>query len=176
MKRLRRTLPVALAVMVILAAGMTTARPVSAHTEESDGTLSAVLHIYPDDHLKSKTPTTYRLSFTDSAGQFSLMHCDCTAEFKDNDQVISSEKLVPINPTTSANGVTFPRAGIYELVVSGQSVQSDSFKPFVLTFSLKADPQDTVESSQSVSPLLALGLVAMVALVLLGASRMKGKA
>jgi hypothetical protein len=143
-------------VSILLAASLLVVSPVSAHELQTDGTMSAILHVTPDDNPQSGRPTPYLLEFSDTANQFALSNCDCSVAIQANGKTISTTQLTVSSDLESKDIYMFPRPADYTLVVTGQPKQGGAFQPFALKFQVHVE--GSVVATQSIPPLLWLGL------------------
>lgn len=118
----------------------------SAHEVQISGEVGGTLHIEPNDTPRAGTAHLTWFALTRRGGQpIALSECNCSLQVyaqprSQNDSPIQQPTL----SATTAEGrqgipsanITFPRAGAYELVLQGQPVNSGSFAPFELKFSV----------------------------------------
>lgn len=142
------------------------ATPASAHILKVDGTITGVLHVNPDDQPISGVPTTYLLFMDDSTNKFSLPACDCNVTVKENGKTIVTQPLTLNSQSVPGGTVTFPRADVYEFIVSGTPKQAGAFQPFTLTY-LERVTQGPGNSPPSVASLFTLGLAGVAVVVAL---------
>lgn len=105
-----------------------------AHVLKVDGTISAVLHINPDDQPVSGTPTSYILFMNDSTGRFSLKACQCRATLVQAGRALTSQRLLPNAQSFPAGTFTFPEPGVYNLIITGSPTTPGTFQPFTLNY------------------------------------------
>ena len=104
----------------------------SAHILESDGSISAIMHIDPDDNPVVGQAATFSLQFRDQDNRFNITACDCSAVITKNRQQVFSTSL-----TNNTFRYTFPERAIYALQVSGRPKQSGAFQSFHLAYDLR---------------------------------------
>lgn len=111
--------------------------PVSAHVQNADNGVSAVMHILPDDSPVAAKLTQIQFTFGGSTEDFSTAACACTLEVRRGSGETTTSQLTPVTGTgTTANtSVTFPREGVYDL-----TVKSLTGRPFAITFVVRVDP------------------------------------
>jgi hypothetical protein len=146
----------------------------SAHVLKTDGSIGGVLHIAPDDNPKSGVLINYEVEFNDTQSLFKLEHCSCTATLQENGKTLSSAPLTVTGPQNSINTITFPSADVYTLQITGKPKDVGSFSPFELDYLVRVEAGESTASTtnsinQKFPPLLALGLVLLIALIVLGA-------
>jgi hypothetical protein len=145
----------------------------SAHVLKVDGNIGAVMHILPDDNPKSGVPTTYQLSFSDTADKFLLANCNCNAAIKESGKTVFSQPLTATDPLDSNNTLTFPNTDVYTLAITGTPKQPGDFQPFELDYLVRVEAGAT--PNKKFPPSLAVGLAMLVALIFLGAYRAEQK-
>lgn len=136
-----------------------------AHVLKTDGDIGAVLHINPDDNPTSGTPVSYILSFTDTSGRMTLPNCACGATVLENGKQIAQEPLSDTSAMQSNDTLTFPKAGVYVLQVSGAPKEADAFQPFVLRYTVRVTSGQP--TAQPFPVLLWVGIATTMALLLL---------
>lgn len=142
--------------------------PVSAHELETDGTITAILHTTPDDDPVSGKPVQYLVFMDDNTRRFSLAGCMCTATIQEHSRLVGVQKLVPNQQLVPGGTFTFPRAGDYDIIISGQPLQPGGFQPFSLDFAVHVGQGVANTQLRPVATALILagvGLVAVAALV-----------
>lgn len=144
----------------------------SAHVIKYDNDIGASLHINPDDDPVSGKPTSFSLRFTDVNQRLKLPECNCEVKLKENDKTIEEQPLQPTDPYNSTNTVTFPKADVYNLIVSGQPKNGASFQPFTLDFPLRVNKGGGPDF-QRIPALLWVGISASIGLILLAAFAME---
>jgi hypothetical protein len=128
------TVAVAAALVVALA----WCAPAQAHVLESDGDVSAVLHVPPDDAPLAGQTVNVGLAFTSNNSGFDLNNYRVTVRVLRDTKSLSS---APLQTEAGASrygtaNITFPEAGAYRLQVSGQPTAGG--RPFTLRFSVRA--------------------------------------
>jgi hypothetical protein len=141
---------------------------VSAHSLKIDGSMAAILHTTPDDNPVSGRPSKYLLFFDDASGRFALSACNCTVVIREGNKVIATQTLFSLAQTIPGGTVTFPKAGVYDLVVTGRPIKSDTFQQFTLDYPLRVAPgvNDTPQSSLPVLLWAGVGFAACLLIVL----------
>lgn len=112
--------------------------PVQAHVLESDGDISAVLHIPPDDAPAAGRNTTLRLAFASDRSGFNLAAYNSTVTIKRGNETVQVAKLTA-DGGSGYDGfadITLPEPGAYRLEVTGRPM-SDG-ESFQLSFSIRA--------------------------------------
>lgn len=135
----------------------------SAHVLKSDGSMTAELHIEPDDAPVAQTPFTYRLEFNESQGDFSLQTCTCAVEFIAGGQTVARQSLAATQATLSEDTITLPRPDSYTFRVTGAPKSGAAFAPFTLNYQVRLGSGQTEEP---LSPLAWIGIGLAVLLLL----------
>jgi hypothetical protein len=132
---LRRLMVIAVAAVAV---ALICCAPAQAHVLESDGDVSAVLHIAPDDAPLAGRATDLSLAFTSSAAGFDINNYHITVQLLRSDKVLTSSQLQSDSGSSrdGSASVTFPEAGAYRLQVSGQPTAGG--RAFTLRFSVRA--------------------------------------
>lgn len=135
----------------------------TAHKIQTAADVGATLHVEPNDSPRAGEPAQVWFALTRKGGQVvPLQQCNCELA------VYSEPRPNPplLKPLLSAISVeqyqgipgaaiAFPRAGAYELELSGTPKAGASFQPFALNFNVTvtgaapASPQTAQEPSQS---------------------------
>ena len=113
-----------------------------AHQDYTAGTITAMVHLEPDDSPHAGKPTSTWIHLM-GANEQTIRLADCAC----NLTVYDSQKQPIANPelseTTVAGhehplsaSITFPSAGDYQMVLTGQS-KSNQFEPFELDVPVK---------------------------------------
>lgn len=106
----------------------------SAHTLKTDGTISASLHLQPDDDPISSKPTEYVLFLNDSTRRFSFSNCDCTVAVTRDGKTVSTESMQLNTQHIVGGSITFAQPGAYEIIFEGAPKSSSTFQPFTLRY------------------------------------------
>ena len=160
-----------LLIILILFTLCVVAQPVSAHELKSDRDIGAVLHITPDDNPVSGRSTTYKLYFTDVSNRFTLPKCNCSVSIQENGRDIATKQLTRTSLLASTNSFTFPKADVFNLIVSGKPSTPGTFQSFSLSYLVRVE-SGTI-SQQPFPKLLWVGLGLTVALIILGGYAME---
>jgi hypothetical protein len=145
-----RVLVLLLSCLLFLAA----TRDASAHVLKSDGPIGAVIHIDPNDDPVIGEPATFFLEFNDKNNKFTLTDCSCKFAISKSEQEVFSSELLPSseNDQNAASfSYTFSEKAVYQVVVSGTSVNALSFPTFKLTYDLRVS-RETNANSQPLLP------------------------
>lgn len=133
-----------LAVSALLVAPVVAQAPVVAHEVETAGNVAALFHIEPGHHPKAGVPSKAWFALTRRGGQIiSLAQCNCQLAVY---AMPRSGKTPPVlRPALGAltveryKGVpgatiVFPKAGMYELELSGNPKAGANFQPFRFSY------------------------------------------
>lgn len=140
---------------------------VSAHVEQTDNGVSAVMHIYPDDNPLANQATAIQFVFGGNQPSFNVQTCGCTLTVNNGTNDVDRVGLQPVGQSkTSAKAtITFPSDGVYGLSVSGKTGISGQL--FKLAYSVRVNPNGQKVSAAAASGINVL-LVSAASLVLLG--------
>ncbi|KGF72926.1 hypothetical protein DO97_04340 [Neosynechococcus sphagnicola sy1] len=119
--------------------------PVWAHEVEVAGEVAATFHIEPNDQPQAGVPAKAWFALTRRGGQvIPLSQCNCQlavypiphVEGKTPPLMQPLLRALNIGQYQGIPGtlITFPKAGIYELELTGTAKSGVSFKPFTLSF------------------------------------------
>ena len=133
------------------------AAPVAAHTVKVSGDVAALFHIEPHHNPRVGQPSLAWFALTRKGGQLiPFQQCNCKLAVYPEPHVEGSRPLMqPTLKPVSADqyqgipgaNVVFPKAGIYELELSGTSKAGANFRPFQLSYEVTVQPGGTPESS-----------------------------
>jgi hypothetical protein len=158
----RRTRLILCGLLSVCCAALFWAPPASAHVLKVDGTISAILHVDPNDEPVSGVPTTYILFMDDSTGKFSLSDCDCTVSMIEDGQTIAIQSLSANSQGIIDGSIVFPKPDVYDLVFSGNPTAANAFQPFTLDY-LERATQGPTNDALSWSSAILLGVCAVAA-------------
>jgi len=117
-----------------------------AHQHRMIGDVQATVHLEPDDSPYAGESSFTWFHFTDTNGEtIPLADCTCNLVVYDsqnqpiaNPQLSESDVEGHERPITT--NITFPSAGTYQLVFTGEPKQENAFEPFELTVSVTVRP------------------------------------
>jgi len=122
------------------------AAPVLAHTIKVSGDVAATFHIEPHHNPQAGKPSLAWFALTRKGGHtIPLSQCNCqlsvyAVPHARNAPPLLSPGLQAINVDRyqgiPSAEITFPKAGEYELTISGSPKGDGKFKPFTLTYSV----------------------------------------
>jgi hypothetical protein len=122
------------------------ATPVLSHTVKISGDVAATFHIEPNHNPQAGKPSLAWFALTRKGGQqIPLSQCNCQLAVYPVPHASNVAPLMkPTLKTVNADryqgipgaSITFPKAGQYELVLSGSPKASANFKPFTLTYTV----------------------------------------
>lgn len=171
--------------------------PVSAHKVEILEDVGGTLHIEPNDNPQAGKAALTRIALTRKGGQvIPLEQCNCQlAVYPEPHSEDSPPLLKPPLKAVSAEGyegipgaeIVFPKAGIYELELSGTPKAGATFKPFQLNYEVTVAagsaapalaPAERLPSQPSgkwQTPAIALSTLLGLGILWVGLQQLKGK-
>lgn len=127
--------------------------PVAAHTVKVSGDVAAMFHLEPNHNPKAGQSSRAWFALTRKGGQIiPLQQCNCKLAVYSKPHKEGSRPLMqPTLKSVSADryrgvpgtDITFPKAGIYELQLSGTPKSGASFRPFELSYEVTVQPGRT---------------------------------
>ncbi|HRN95842.1 MAG TPA: hypothetical protein PLD54_00160 [Candidatus Levybacteria bacterium] len=126
-----------------------------AHIEKSDGAISAILHINPDDDPVAQEKSSLYFDFTDTNNEFSFQNCMCTVDVLANGTLIHTETLSqPTLEPFTIHGFeyTFPSKNVYTIIIHGIPTQLATFQPFTLEYDIRVEKESQIADVSSRSP------------------------
>ena len=169
-----------------------------AHNVKTSGEVAALFHIEPDHNPKAGQASRAWFALTKKGGELiPLEKCNCKLEVHQQPHKEGAEPLLepPLKAISAEQyqgvpgaEIVFPKAGIYELELSGTAKDGQSFQPFELSYSVTVQAGEAAQPAIAPSPIVQvptkpassenswLGVgVAIVALVGVGAWLIKRK-
>jgi len=117
-----------------------------AHQVEVSGDVAATFHLEPNHNPRAGQPARVWFALTRKGGQIiPLEQCNCKLgvylkERKEGDKPLMQPPLKAISAERYKGipgaDIVFPKAGIYELELSGTAPNKANFKPFKLTYTV----------------------------------------
>ncbi len=129
--------------------GFIIAMPVAqAHVLKTDGTISVVLHVDPnDDPVPGENANLY-FSIKDTTGKFTLKECNCTVVISESGKVVFSSPVT--NTGGSASLVySFPKRDVYTIQLTGFPLNTNQFDPFTVSYIFRVEKELPVQSSHA---------------------------
>ena len=124
--------------------------PVSAHTVKVSRDVAALFHINPNHNPRAGQPSLAWFALTRKGGQqIPFEQCNCKlAVYPEPLQEGSRPLMQPTLKPVSADQyqdipgayITFPKAGIYELELSGTPKAGATFRPFAVSYEVTVQP------------------------------------
>ena len=134
-----------------------------AHTVKTSGDVAALFHIEPDDNPKAGQASRAWFALTKKGGELiPLEKCNCKLEVHPEPHKEGSEPLLepPLKAISAEQyqgvpgaEIVFPKAGIYELEISGTAKDGQSFQPFELSYDVTVQSGEAAQSSIAPSPI-----------------------
>ena len=144
--------------------------PTQAHELKGNGSIRALLHINPDDDPVAGQPSEILFLITDKAKRFNTTDCACEASVIENGQIVFSSALHKAN--SSYRGIfapaipyTFPRKGIYTVILTGKPKNPDTFESFSISYDVRIEKD---ASTPPESPLKNIIYYAVILCILAG--------
>jgi hypothetical protein len=119
---------------------------VLAHQVEVSGDVAATFHLEPNHNPRAGQPARVWFALTRRGGQIiPLEQCNCKLavypkNHKDGDKPLMQPPLKAVSAEKYQGipgaDIVFPKAGIYELELSGRTQNKANFKPFKLTYTV----------------------------------------
>jgi hypothetical protein len=110
-----------------------------AHTLETAGPLSLLLHVDPDDQAKALVPSHLLFEWSDRTGRFRLPECDCVFRATKENASFPIEASV-VDDHTALAMFTFPEPGVYQVTAEGQPKSPEAFASFSFHFDVRVGP------------------------------------
>jgi hypothetical protein len=145
---------------------------VSAHFPATDGAMTVILHVDPDDAPVATQPAILNFIFDDTAERFQLADCACSLSVSEQGKPLYFSALsAPTGPSVygAAAPFVFPRADVYQIAVTGQPVQAGEFQPFNVSWNFRVE-NPTQPSSFSYSSFFKYFGGILGALLIVGAA------
>jgi hypothetical protein len=151
---------------------------VYAHFPKTDGTITVVLHVDPnDDPIPGEQAHLYFL-FKDTDKKFQLSSCNCIVTVSEDGKEILHKQLTETRDNKAsiwgANiPFTFPDRNVYQITLSGNSIPQDSFQSFKLSWYFRVDENNilgasTQENSSDTDPNFIYFAVGFLSIPLIG--------
>ncbi|MEG4962183.1 MULTISPECIES: hypothetical protein [unclassified Microcoleus] len=119
---------------------------VLAHEVEVSGDVAATFHLEPNHNPRAGQPARVWFALTRRGGQIiPLEQCNCKLAVYPKDRKEADKPLMqpPLKAVSAEKyqgmpgaDIVFPKAGIYELELSGTAKNKANFKPFKLSYSV----------------------------------------
>ena len=112
-----------------------------AHTVATDNSISATVHVSPNDSPVPGEVSTMLFEFKDPKKEFSVAACDCAVTILRDEKDIYTGKLgqnvSDVSAVHAEFSYTFPETGDYEVRVAGLPQDGARFEPFELEFPVR---------------------------------------
>ncbi|MDZ7961246.1 MAG: hypothetical protein RMY34_25760 [Aulosira sp. DedQUE10] len=128
----------------LLVLSLTPLNAASAHTVKISADVGGTLHIEPNDNPQAGQAAQAWFALTRNGGKaIALKECDCRLAVYAEPHTPKEPPLLepPLKPVsaeryqdTPGAEITFPKAGAYQLALTGKPTTGGSFKPFELKF------------------------------------------
>ena len=143
----------------------------SAHVLKTDGNISAIMHIDPDDDPVANSVASFFFEFEDKSGKFTPKECNCVFSIAENGKQIYSQDLFQNNssPNLGSPSVfySFPEKNVYQVKVVGNPIAPSGFQPFTLVYVVRvAKDANQQKPASSFNPILVSVPIFVAALIL----------
>jgi hypothetical protein len=169
--------------------------PVVAHNIKTDGDVGATFHIEPNHNPRAGETARAWFALTRPGGEsIPLAQCDCRLIVRSQSSDLQPSSLPkPSLIAVSAEqyrdipgaDIVFPKAGIYELEISGTPKKSAEFRPFKLSYNVTVLPGKTpsVETQNAPQPTkqtdsrsgLVIAIASLIIIASIGFWTLKGQ-
>lgn len=120
----------------------------AAHELKTDGSLSVLIHINPDDDPIAGQPSELLFLTSDKEKKFNTENCNCKASVAYNDAVLFSSPLIKAG--SSYRGIfapaipyTFPHKGIFTVTLTGVPKTPGTFQEFSISYDIRIEKDAT---------------------------------
>lgn len=134
--------------------------PVAAHVQTAGGSVSAVMHILPDDSPRAGEDTFVQFAFGGSGNDFDTGSCACELEVRDTKGVSSITPVEPVDGSSTASQarVVFPRAGVYDLTLRGTAGQGR----FAIEYTVRIGPSGGTDNMPGGLDVILISLASLI--------------
>lgn len=117
--------------------------PAHAHYVKTEGPISVLFHIQPNDKPATNQRALIHIYFTDLEKKFNGKNCECTLTIFENGQKLSQKQLFQDTEDLYFSEVPFifPRKSIYALEVTGAPINGATFQAFKTSYELRVDTE-----------------------------------
>lgn len=129
-----------------------------AHTAETRNSISAVLHIDPQDSPKVGGKATIYFDLSDKKGMFSVDNCDCLVEISQESEIVLSEPAKIFSDNSIGTEMVFTKSGSYKIVFTGTPKPEANFGEFIFEFQTEVGDENSKPPSKLRDFLFAHGL------------------
>jgi hypothetical protein len=132
--------------------------PAFAHNVKISGNVAALFHLEPNHNPKAGEPSKVWFALTKQGGEaIALDQCNCKITVYSNQKVLFQPPLSPLNAerykALPSAVVMFPKAGIYQVEITGTPKQEGEFESFKFNYDVTVQPGNVVPSNTSESPI-----------------------
>ena len=144
--------------VLILGTGFISFNFAEAHTSETHDSISAILHIDPQDSPKVGEKVTMYFEVSDKKDLFSADACDCLVEISQDSEIILSEPVEIFSENSIGTELVFAKPGPYKIIFSGTPKSEPSFNEFTFEYQTEVREEDSRQPSKLRDFLFAHGL------------------
>lgn len=138
-----------------------------AHSLKSSGTISALMHINPNDDPVAGQDSEILFLINDKDKKFQAENCNCTASVIENDKELFSSPL--FKGKTSYRGIfapaipfVFPHKGIYTIKLAGEPKDHGLFQNFSVSYKIRIDKDTNTPPEPPFKKPLGYGLTIII--------------
>lgn len=163
-----------LALGIILAMLLRAPHAALAHFPATDGNVTAVLHVEPDDYPAAGQPETIYFIFSDQANHFKLSGCSCSLSISQQGEQLYYAPLTPppSGPpsiySTAGIPFSFPNSGSYYIRLVGKPESPGAFHAFNLSWNFRVASAAAPAQGTSATTVLAYFLAILGVFLLIG--------
>jgi hypothetical protein len=139
----------------------------AAHVNETSGSITALLHVKPDDKPVAGQAAELWFNFDDSKNKFAAPACDCRIVIKQGNRTLVDRPIAAREKQSQQVirvDYVFPYQAAYDVALMGSSRQTDGFKNLELDYTVVVD-RGTIKAASS--PYVAWGILGFVGLAAL---------
>ncbi len=128
--------------ILFLIAILFVATPASAHTFQTDGSITVLLHTNPDDDPIAGQPAAVLFQITDTANKFDSSKCDCSVTISRQNNILFTAPLLRVVGASIydlTQAYTFQERGVHQITVNGKPKIAGEFQSFKVQHDLRID-------------------------------------
>lgn len=110
-----------------------------AHSIETDGAISTMIHANPDDNPIIGQPASLTFYITDRQKKFKAAECDCRLTIKLGEDIVLSTTTFDTIKNSPVFSYVFPQKGIFTIEFSANPLVKDGFQSFVFNYDMRVE-------------------------------------